>query len=109
MRPPRPDLANADEIIPYDGTPYIGNTSEEDSLAELQIRRLANRHGHTRLPRRGGGWVEICPDLEAHARDVAAMAVALEACGFVPYMPGKPRQPPEGCKKTVTNYRRPGR
>ena len=68
--------------------------------AELLIRRLANRHGHTR---------DTCPDREAHVRDVAAMAVALEAAGFVPYEPGNGRKPPRGCAQTIVNYERPGR
>jgi len=54
---------------------------DEAGRAELLLRQLANRHGCTR---------EHCPDPRAHARDVAAMAPALEAAGFVPYEPGVP-------------------
>lgn len=86
----KPDLGD-DGIVPLRGNAdYLGNTPAEDPLAELQIRRLANRHGHTRLPSRAGGWWECCPDAVAHARDVADMAVALTAAGFVPYTPGTP-------------------
>ena len=113
MTPPRPkfrpDLDNADELIPARGsTAYIGNTPDDDPLAELQIRRLANRHGHARLPRRGGGWLEVCPDPAAHERDAADLATALEACGFIPYEPGT-RPPPDGTATIATSYRRPGR
>lgn len=61
---------------------------------ERLIRRLANRHG---CP---AGRLESCPDPQAHARDVAAMAAALGAAGFVPYTPGLP--PKQKPRKTTT-------
>ena len=67
---------------------------------ELCLRRLANRHGCTK---------DRCPDPVAHKRDVAAMAVVLEAAGFVPYEPGGGRKPPPGCAQTIVNYERPRR
>ena len=65
--------------------------------AELCLRRLANRHGHTK---------DGCPDPEAHARDVADMAAVLEAAGFVPYeaVPLKAKV----SNKLISNYERPG-
>jgi len=65
--------------------------------AELCLRRLANRHGHTK---------DGCPDPEAHVRDVADMAVALEAAGFVPYEPRVLQA--RISNKPIRNYRRPG-
>lgn len=108
----RPDLTNSDEILPLARTvsdAELRRAAEELADGELTIRRLANRHGHSRLPRRSGGWVEICPDPAAHAADVAAMTRVLEACGLIPYTPARPTVTPDGCKKTVTNYTRPGR
>ena len=104
----RPDL---DEILPVAPRPVsdaeLKRAAEELAAAEMTIRSLANRHGHTRLPRRAGGWVEICPDPQAHAADVAAMTAVLEACGFIPYEPGRPDTTPDGCRTTTVNYRRP--
>lgn len=99
----RPDLTNSDEHLPI----LAGDSAPYDPAGEAMIRSLANRHGHTRLPRRTGGWVEICPDPQAHARDVKAMARVLEACGYVPYEPGRPDVTPDGCRRTTVNYRRP--
>lgn len=65
--------------------------------AELCLRRLANRHGHTR---------DGCPDPEAHARDVADMALVLEAAGFVPYEAVLLKA--KVSNKLLANYRRPG-
>lgn len=104
----RPDLINAEEIIPPShGGPCIGSSPEEDAAAQLMLRRLANRHDHARLPRRSGGWREVCPDPAAHARDAADLAAVLEACGFIPCKPARPVRPPDGCSTTVTSYRRP--
>jgi len=115
----RPDLVNADEIIPLTGLPP-GATEEqrrraeaekrraEEELAdaEAMIRSLANKHGHTRLPCRTGGYLEICPDPLGHARDYQAMARALKAC-FDSYNIARPAEPPAGCKTTTTRSRRP--
>ena len=38
----------------------------------------------------------------------AALRPVLEAIGAVPYEPGRPVKPPDGCQKTITSYRRPG-
>lgn len=48
----------------------------DEALAELCLRRLANRHGCT--PRH-------CPDRQAHRRDAAALRDALMAAGLAPY------------------------
>jgi hypothetical protein len=120
----RPDLTNSDEHIPLVLQQLAGaigeaarrreeaerrRKAEEDALGELMIRRLANRHDHRRLPCRSGGWHEVCPDPQAHAADAAAMATVLEACGFIPYEHGRPDITPDGCRRTITNYQRPGR
>jgi hypothetical protein len=102
----RPDLVNADEIVP----PWAGGDEEhvaaEREDAEMTIRRLANQHGHARLPCRGGGFLEVCPDPLAHARDVKAMGDVLRAC-FDGYNLARAAGPPAGCKATVTSYTRP--
>jgi len=64
---------------------------DEWGRAERLLRKLANRHGCTR---------EHCPDRRAHARDVAAMAPALEAAGFVPYEPGVPPKQKQNHRRT---------
>ena len=66
------------------------------NAAEMCLRRLANRHGHTK---------DGCPDPGAHERDVAGMALVLEAAGFVPYEPANPRP---RISNTLIPIRRPG-
>lgn len=111
----KPELDGGEWTPPRTTTPYLGNAPGEDPLAEMRIRRLANRHGHTReIEEHQDGDVttititEVCPDPAAHARDAADLAVVLEACGFIPYKPGRPPAPPAGCATTHTSYRRPG-
>lgn len=59
---------------------------EDVALAETRLRRLANRHGHrSRIAYPGGLTWDICPDPEAHVRDVEAMSDALKAAGLAPY------------------------
>ena len=54
------------------------------ALAEMCIRRLANRHGCHYEEDGAGRKAKRCPDPGAHARDVADMRTALEVVGLLP-------------------------
>lgn len=90
----RPDLTNSDEILPLSRTvseEEQRRAAAEDRAAQVTLADLA-------LTVTGG-------DKAAAAE---ALREVLEAFKFIHYEPAR-IPTPDGCKKTITNYTRPGR